>query len=115
MSLNVHLELSIDTGGPEPHRVEFFSGNITHNLNEMADAAGIYKALWHPDEVGITVASDLITPLTSGLEKMRSEPEQMRQHNPPNGWGTYEGLMRFVDEYLEACVAHPKADVRTCG
>ena len=28
-----------------------FSANITHNLTEMADAAGIYFALWRPHEL----------------------------------------------------------------
>lgn len=28
-----------------------FDANITHNLNRMAGAAGIYDALWRPDEM----------------------------------------------------------------
>ena len=35
---------------------EVYSANITHNLNTMADEAGIYKHLWRPDEIKITKA-----------------------------------------------------------
>lgn len=30
-------------------RTCIFSANITHNLNAMAEAAGIYKHLWRPE------------------------------------------------------------------
>jgi len=43
-----------------------YSANITHNLNEMAGAAGIYKYLWRPEEVGIYYAENLIDPFTKG-------------------------------------------------
>jgi hypothetical protein len=28
-----------------------YQSNITHNLGSMAEAAGIYQALWHPEEI----------------------------------------------------------------
>lgn len=90
---------------------EVYSANITHNLNKMADAAGIYEYLWRPDEIGIKLAKDLIEPLTTGLEKLRAEPETFRVYNPSNGWGTYEGLIRFVEAYLEACKENPEAEI----
>lgn len=89
-----------------------FERNITHNLNKMADAAGIYKHLWRPEEVGIALAGDLIEPLTTGLERLRADPEKFKEHNPPNGWGDYDGLVRFVSEYLAACRDYPLATIR---
>src|SRR5688572_29936062 len=44
-----------------------YSANITHNLNAMAENAGIYMHLWRPDQIGIMTASQLIAPLTAGL------------------------------------------------
>jgi hypothetical protein len=90
---------------------QVYSGNITHNLNKMAMAAGIYEPLWRPDEVGITLARQLIDPLTAGLERLRASPDAFKAHNPLNGWGTYEGLVLFVEEYLDACRAHPTATI----
>ena len=91
---------------------EIFSGNITHNLGEMAVAAGIYEALWRPDELGITTAHQLIKPLRYGLARLRGDPEKFKAHNPENGWGSYDGLMRLVVEYLAACEESPDATVK---
>ena len=30
-----------------------FEANVTHNLNRMAEAAGFYKEVWRPEEIGI--------------------------------------------------------------
>lgn len=88
-----------------------YDANITHNLNAMAEAAGIYKHLWRPDEIGITKASQLIEPLRVGLAALESDPEKFKALNPPNGWGNYRGLVGFVRNYLFACEQDPDADV----
>ena len=90
---------------------QVFSSNITHNLNEMADDAGIYKHLWRPDEIGITKAAQLIQPLEDGLKLLRSKTQRFMKFNPKNGWGSYGGLVVFVEEYLDACKANPDADI----
>lgn len=90
---------------------EVYSANITHNLGSMADVAGIYTHLWRPEELGITKAKELVEPLRAGLEKLRASPEEYKKHNPSNGWGNYDGLVRFVANYLEACEQYPEADV----
>lgn len=93
---------------------EVYSRNITHNLNSMADAAGMYMHLWRPEEIGITKASELIEPLTAGLKLLRSDPDKFRAFDAPNGWGRYEDLVEFVADYLEACKEHPDAAVHAC-
>ncbi|TVM03002.1 MAG: hypothetical protein CV087_07595 [Candidatus Brocadia sp. WS118] len=104
--------------GREPVTIEFpddtdeiYTANITHNLNKMADEAGIYQHLWRPDEIGITNAEQLIEPLQRGLQLLKSDPEKFKKFNPSNGWGNYEGLVNFVHDYLKACVENPDADV----
>lgn len=92
--------------------VEVYSANITHNLNRMAEEAGIYKHLWRPDEIGITKASQLIDPLRSGLASMIADPKRFEAHNPANGWGSYDGFVPWIQQYLSACEDHPNADVR---
>jgi hypothetical protein len=91
--------------------MEVFAANITHNLNKMAEEAGIYKELWRPEEKGIEKASELIKPLSVGLDKLRSNPKRFKRLNPPNGWGDYEGLVDFVDKYMIACIKFPDAKV----
>ena len=106
MSLDIYLEAVRPT--------EVYWANITHNLGTMAGEAGIYKHLWRPEEIGITKAHQLIVPLTEGLARLRADSAKYRAFNPPNGWGSYEGLVEFVEAYLNACGREPDADVRVC-
>jgi len=92
-------------------REEFFSARITHNLNDMAEAAGIYEHLWSPGVVGIKKAVQLIEPLSTGLDLLRSNPARFKAFNLVDGWGTYDGLVQFVDSYLEACKTWPDSEV----
>lgn len=90
-----------------------FTWNITHNLTSMARKVGLYYPLWRPEEIQVKKAKDLTIFLTAGLESLRSKKEELiRDHSPENGWGTYEGLVEFVEAYLEACREHPEADIR---
>lgn len=91
---------------------DVYSANITHNLGQMARAAGIYLHLWHPDEIGVVKASQLIDPLRETLAALRSDPERFKAHNPPNRWGNYEQFVEFVADYLRACEENPEATVR---
>ena len=96
---------------PDDESDEVYSANITHNLNKMAREAGIYEHLWRPEEIGITKANQLIVPLSAGLIILRSDPERFQKLNPENGWGNYVGLVKFVENYLDACKKYPDAEV----
>ena len=74
MSLDVHLYIDVDTGGDEMKRVSLFDSNITHNLTEMAEEAGIYKHLWRPEEIGAEQARDISQDVEEGLALMKSDP-----------------------------------------
>ena len=86
---------------------EVYWANITHNLGEMAKAAGIYEYLWRPDELGIKTAGELVGPLTKGLKKLKASPAKFEKFNAENGWGTYEDFVPFVEAYLAACKREP--------
>lgn len=88
-----------------------YSANITHNLGKMADMAYIYEALWRPEEIGIIHAYQLIEPLKTGLTILRENPDYFKNFNPENGWGNYDILVTFVEEYLAACEKYPQSDV----
>ena len=111
MSLDVSLYMTVDTGAEELHEVYLFEANITHNLNKMASEAGIYKHIWRPEEINITTAKELVEPLEKGLALLKSNPDRFKAFNPPNGWGSYDGFVPWVETYLEACKEHPKAKI----
>lgn len=114
MSLGVYLHrnlyLSYDKGKTYEEKQEtVYEANITHNLGKMADEAGIYEALWRPEEINIEKASELIPLLESALFDLKSRPEYYSKFNASNGWGLYENFVPFVENYLEACKKYPDA------
>lgn len=116
---------------PTPQEFEttcVFDANITHNLGEMADMAGIYEACWRPymlhDEYDSNFnqteerkfekshpmqAKDIIHYLKEGVKKLKERPEVYKQFDSPNGWGKYENFLPWVENYLKACIEYPEA------
>ena len=88
-----------------------FGANYTHNGTAMADAAGIYAAVWRPDENGITHAAQLIEPLRVGIAAMEADPARFVAVEPPNKWGSFASFLPWCKEYLAACEANPTATV----
>lgn len=119
MSLDVCLERELTTeaircpvydhGHKAGEKIELYTANITHNLNKMAEAAGIYKHLWRPEEIGISRAVQLVEPLREGLARLRADPAGFEQYNAPNGWGMYKHFVPFVEVLLDACERYPDA------
>ena len=105
MSLDVYLKYKVEIN----KQIEAYTANITHNLGEMAEKAGIYYHLWRPEEIGIATAKELIEPLVEGLKKLKDNPAYYKQFNSPNGWGVYENFVPFVEKYLEACKEYPNS------
>lgn len=110
MSYDIYLDATVDTGGAEPFSVRLYSGNVTYNVFKMYAEAGCRDALKAATD---KKASELIEPLESGLAAMRADPDKYKALNPSNGWGSYEGAMKFLDELIAACRAHPKATIGT--
>jgi hypothetical protein len=84
-----------------------FSQNITHNLGAMAEAAGLYRLLWHPEENDIVTARQLIEPLRNGIQAMRDDPAKFQAYNSLNGWGLYENFLPWLESLLAACEKMP--------
>jgi hypothetical protein len=105
--------MSLDIDLTEMKEVSVWRSNITHNLGAMAEKAGVYKYIWHPEELFDEIASagDLIPHLKKGLAELLRDPELYKQYNPPNGWGSYDYLVKFLVEYTDACRLHPLAKI----
>ena len=109
MSLDVYL---VPNKCPHCGRAdEGFSQNITHNLANMADEAGVYGVVWRPEENGITTARQLIEPLRKAIANMKADPKRFKKHNSRNGWGLYEHFLPWLEKYLQACEKMPDAIV----
>ena len=110
MSLDVYLrnDMCSHCGRGE----EVYEANITYNLAGMAEEAGIYGIVWAPEENGITHAGQLVAPLRKAIADMIANPERYKKHDAPNGWGTYEHFVPWLQRYLAACEKHPNAGVK---
>ena len=106
MSLDIGLYVEVDTGGEEPHFVDLYSANYTGNVCPMWEMADVYEALYDSDKVE---ASAIIPILEDGIQDMLAYATDYRKLNPPNGWGDYEGALKFLQRLLGACYLHPKA------
>ncbi len=136
MSLDVFLlreRIITYEDGTEPTKETevLYDSNITHNLNVMAEKAGLYEALWRPyqlketynipegddagefnfEEENMVIASELVPVIEKGLNDLKDRPEYFKEFNPENGWGSYDSLLRFTEKYLEACKEYPNAKV----
>ncbi len=134
MSLTIYLKrkkrVSYDEGKTyEEEEENVYWTNITHNLNEMAEKAGIYEAIWRPyrlidgynipennhlaewefEDQNEVLAKDIIPLLEKGLVDLKNIPDYFKTFNSPNGWGVYENFLPFVEEYLLACKEYPNS------
>ena len=103
--------MSLDVDLIDEHGESVYEFNITHNLNTMAEEAGLYKLMWRPEELGFTTAGELIPGLTAGVALLASDPTRFHKFNPANGFGGYSGLLRVARRYLAACQDHPNATI----
>jgi hypothetical protein len=139
MSLDVSLRRKIYIRYDNELSVELkeeivYDANITHNLAEMAEEAGIYVALWRPHRLNgnynipeddhnaeyefeinnPTYAKDIIELLENGLNELKTRPTHYEKFNSENGWGCYKYFVPFVQNYLNACKEYPNTKVHTC-
>jgi hypothetical protein len=91
--------------------VNVFSENQTNSLTPMAKECGAYELIWRPGENGYKVAKDITEKLEHSLELLKGDPEKYRTSNPPNHWGSYGGLIAFLQNILAACREYPEAEI----
>lgn len=93
----------------EEKEEELFERNITDNLWKMANKAWIYEALWRPEEINAKKAKDIIQILTIWLSRLENNKEYFIKYNPENWWWSYDWLLEFTKDYLNACIKYPES------
>lgn len=102
---------------------EYWSANITHNLGNMANhipvwlggvKTTLYYICWRPEEIrpAIKVNTDtILAGLIQGIAYMLTNRKELLQYESPNGWGTYNGFMKFLLNYKQACEDNPNCEI----
>jgi len=130
MSLDWWLDLDYELNtGKEVRQatMRVWEGNLTYNLSNMLNVAfglvdelegysvaeqvlfkkGVsYVELWEGKTGG-----DCIEGLQYAIDRMEASPDKYKRYNPSNGWGTYEGALKALKEFLVACEEYPRAKV----
>jgi len=79
--------------------------NVTYNLSTM----------WHeaiPNqerliEVDGMIGKDSLPLLEEALKNLESDPAKFKEFNPPNRWGSYEGLVSTLHKMCEVIKKFP--------
>lgn len=119
--MSYDTSIMIDSGGEYLAELEDV-GNYTGNVSTMYYKAmpGLYpggsKYNGHgePDPCsglpGISglACGEAIGILDSGIKYMEDHATELRELNPSNGWGDYEGALGYLRDIRAAVVRHPK-------
>lgn len=95
--------MSWDVGVKAKREVEIFECNITYNLSDMYYKCidGGLKAL---DEMSCDKSIPI---LNKAINDLIDNEEEYKKLNPPNGWGTYSGLLEALKELRDCCENNP--------
>lgn len=109
--LNEHGDPILDQWGYKIDRLDAPNLYITHNLVPMASYGKnpIYQALWRPEQLNFTQASQLAGAIRAYLIEFRENPAQYRALNPLNGWGSYDSFHEALTTLLDFCDKYPEA------
>lgn len=105
MSLDFSLYLKCeDAGDGQEHIKELLDMNITHNVAPMWREAGCYEALYKSEG---DLAKDHVDAVSKAVLFMLADREKYEEMNPSNGWGDYEGALKWLQEVRNAMERYP--------
>ena len=96
----------------QTREVEEASCNITHNLHDMAKALGVYELLWQPENTPDMKAKDILPEINRAITKLVSNQEKYMVYESPNGWGTVNGMLKFLQKVRTACEEFPESRLK---
>ena len=123
MGLNIYFYDGVGEGAKE---IEIESHlQITHNLNTIVSELGLlvdlpyYEVIWEPYELfglknGEVPAEFVLKLLPDLIKNLLKFEDRLLEYLPSNGWGTFEGLIGFLCDYLKECYTNQEAYIYCC-
>lgn len=95
------------------------TGINEHPVEEVGNYTSNVACMWRkamPDTDGLAGFSGMncgeaLPLLQAGAAYMVEHAEEMRQMEPANGWGDYEGALYYVQRCALLCAEHPAASL----
>lgn len=75
--------------------VSDYDANITYNVRELIYQSSDWK-IKNCESNGLAI--DWIKKIHKGIKELTENPEEYRQYEASNGWGTVEGTLRFYKD-----------------
>lgn len=79
-----------------------FDNNYTSNMFPMLKKAGFD---W--DEIQNRPTTEALPKLERLIDAMKADPQGYKALNPPNGWGDYDGFLRYLERMALWCRNRP--------
>jgi hypothetical protein len=108
MSYDVSFRRNVENMEGELYLNESY--NMTSNVNPMYHAAGLGLGdpdFWigYLDKKSTKEVAAILIPVYGWLV---AHPDEMRELEPKNGWGSYETALQFLREIYDTCLDHPE-------
>ncbi len=103
--MSYDVSLYMDTGAGNSAECGWW--NMTSNVAPMWRRAGADLSEFDGKNAFACVGT-----LNQAIQTMATRPTEYEALNPENGWGDYEGCLKFLQAVRDACERHPLATVR---
>ena len=103
--------MSLDISIMKIQPVAVYTNNYTHNVTPMWKLAGVYDALYMSEGM---IAGSIVGILNEGIQRMTLDPAAYKALEPANGWGNYDGALRFLMAFRDACELNADGVVEVC-
>lgn len=81
--------------------------NFTWNLGPMLRTAGV--GFSRDDNLHGRTGAECAALLGTAIRAMEADPVRFRAMDPPNKWGSYDGILLVLREIRDACERYPTA------
>ena len=86
--------------------------------NYTYNAAGMWYEIF-PEDEGMVYIDDMtgleaIGKIEEAIIAMLEHKDSLRELEPENGWGSYEGFLAFLIAVREGCIRNPNEKWRAC-
>ena len=104
MSYDVHFKAKLEGMNQWVYVGDPFISFTSNTASMIKEVCGSYPSQW-----GGKKCSDMYPVLMQGASLLNLHPNQYRQYEAPNGWGTVEQTRDFLEDVANNCAAYPSA------
>lgn len=101
--------MSLDINITAKRETEIYEDNVTYNLSKM-----YYKCI--DKEKGFEKLDGMnckkaLPIINNAIQDMLNNADEYRKLNPKNGWGSYDGLLKTLQDMRNCCESNPDGKI----